>query len=88
MLTRHVATTDTLASNPKGVRDNLRYLKLRLHGVKIAAGDDASVAALGELFDRAVKAAAGNAAPTASHVAEGWRAVCVALLVAPEFHTY
>jgi hypothetical protein len=63
------------------VRDNLRYLKLRLHGVKIAATDDAAVAKLATLFDEAAKGAKGS-------TTEGWRAVCVALLTDAEFHTY
>jgi len=72
---------DTLQSNPQAVRDNLRYLKLRLHGVKIAATYDAAVARLATLFDEAAKGAKGS-------TSEGWRTVCVALLTDAEFHTY
>lgn len=85
---RFVRKTDTLQSNPKGVRDNLRYLKLRLHGVKLAGNDDLSVAALASLFDQVTQATAAGKAVTAEHVAEGWRAVCVAMMNAPEFHAY
>lgn len=88
VLTRFVGLSDTVASNRAGVDANLRYLKLRFHGVKVAAQDDAPIAGLRTLFDAAVKGAAGAATPTQAHVKEGWRAVCVALLTAPEYHLY
>ena len=88
VLMRTVGLGDTLAAKPQAVRDNLRYLKLRFHGVKIAQTDDAAVASLETLFDKSVKAAANGGTITSTHVAEGWRAVCVALLTAPEFHIY
>lgn len=88
-LTRFVGLGDTVASNASGVDENLRYLKLRFHGVKVQPGDDAPIAGLRALFDAAVKGAQGSAAsPTQAHVKEGWRAVCVALLTAPEYHLY
>ncbi|MEW6433168.1 MAG: hypothetical protein AB1730_16815 [Myxococcota bacterium] len=87
-LTRFVGLADTVTSNRAGVDENLRYLKLRFHGVKVQPGDDAPIAGLRTLFDTAVKAAAGTATPTQAHVKEGWRAVCVALLTAPEYHLY
>ena len=88
VLMRMVALTDTVASNAAGVDSNLRYLKLRFHGVKVAATDSASLAGLRTVFTDAVRGAAGTGTPTAAHVKEGWRAVCVALLTAPEYHLY
>ena len=88
VILRHVEPADTAATNPTGVADNLRYLKLRLHGVKLAPDDAASVAPLLELFTAAIDAAAAGETPEEAHVTEGWRAVCVALVVAPEFHLY
>jgi hypothetical protein len=88
VLMRFVGTTDTLASNRAGVDANLRYLKLRFHGVKVAPTDTASIAGLRTVFDSAVRGVAGTNTPTANHVKEGWRAVCVALLTAPEYHLY
>lgn len=88
VLYKTVSLTDTLATNRAGVDQNLMHLKLRFHGIKVAAGDDATLAPLRKLFDDAVKGAAGAATPTAAHVKEGWRTVCVALLMAPEYHLY
>ncbi len=59
------------------VDENLRYLKLRFHGIKVQPSDLASIAPLRRLFD-----AVGDP------VRQGWHAVCVALLTDPEFHLY
>lgn len=88
VLMRLVGLTDTVASNLTAVNQNLRYLKLRFHGVKVASNDTASLDALRIVFSSAVSGAAGAANPTAAHVKEGWRAVCVALMTAPEYHLY
>src|SRR5262245_59127810 len=85
---RRVEKTDTVATNPAGIDDNLRYLKLRMHGVKIADDDTATVEPLRALFTTTVDAFAAGVEPTEDHVKEGWRVVCVALLTAPEFHLY
>lgn len=89
VLMRFVGLTDTVTSNRAGVDANLRYLKLRFHGVKVAPSDAASLAGLRTVFTDAVRGAMGTATtPTAAHAKEGWRAVCVALLTAPEYHLY
>ena len=88
VLYKTVSLTDTVASNRAAVDSNLGSLKLRFHGIKVAAGDEVTLAPLRKLFDDAVKGAAGTATPNATHVREGWRAVCVALLMAPEYHLY
>ena len=88
VLMRFVSLTDTVTSNRSGVDENLRYLKLRFHGVKVAPTDTASLDGLRTVFDAAVRGAAGTSTPTAAHVKEGWRAVCVSLLTAPEYHLY
>lgn len=88
VLMRFVSLTDTATSNAAAVDTNLRYLKLRFHGVKVATTDTTSIAGLRTVFTDAVRGAAGTATPTAAHVREGWRAVCVALLTAPEYHLY
>lgn len=88
VLMRFVGPTDTVTSNRTSVDANLRYLKLRFHGVKVATNDTASLNGLRTVFDAAVRGAAGTATPTAAHVKEGWRSVCVALLTAPEYHLY
>ncbi len=87
-LLRYVEAADTVSSNASGVNQNLRYLKLRFHGVKIDEADDAAIAPLRDLFARGVQSSAGAATPTANDVKEGWRVVCNALLTAPEFHIY
>jgi hypothetical protein len=88
VLMRFVALNDTLTTNAAGVNENLRYLKLRFHGVKVAPTDTTTLADLRTVFDTAVRGAAGTSTPTAAHVKEGWRAVCVSLLTAPEYHLY
>lgn len=85
---KHVGLTDTLTSNRAGVDQNLAYLKLRFHGIKVPLTDDATLAPLRKLFDDAVKGVAGTQTPNAANVKEGWRTVCVALLMAPEYHLY
>ncbi len=88
-LYRFVEKTDTVESNPAGVDQNLRYLKLRFHGVRVADDDTESIAPLRMLFARAVEAAQGsNATASESHVREGWRLVCVAMMTSAEFHIY
>jgi hypothetical protein len=82
VLMRFVSLTDTVATNPTAVDQNLRYLKLRFHGVKVDESDTASIARLRTLFDASVSDT------TQASVREGWRAVCVALLMAPEYHLY
>lgn len=63
------------------VNQNLRALRLAFHGVKVPDGDDTGIASYRKLYDDAL--AGSNNNPT-----EGWRAVCVALLTAPEYHFY
>jgi len=88
VLLRFVEKADTVASNAAGVTENLAYLALRFHGIKVKAGDDTRIAPLRTLFTAAVTAAAASKPVTAAHITEGWRAVCVALVTAPEFHLY
>lgn len=88
-LYRFVDFQDTVASNPVGVDQNLRYLKLRFHGVRVPDDETKGIAPLRALFAQGVAAAQGGAAaPSVAHVREGWRLVCVALMTAPEFHIY
>ncbi|MFO0593488.1 MAG: hypothetical protein U0441_38460 [Polyangiaceae bacterium] len=83
VILRYVEKTDTVESNPDGVDKNLRYLKLRMHGVKIADDDPTPLVPLRKLF-----ADATAATVSADASVEGWRVVCVGLLTAPEFHLY
>ncbi len=64
--------------------DNLRYLVLRFHGLRIDAADTV-IPALRAVYDAgeaSVKVAGGELVPAA----EGWRGVCVALFESPLFH--
>jgi hypothetical protein len=88
VLTRHVEKTDSVQTNAAGIDANLRYLKLRLHGVKAQEGDDTLIAPLRTLFTDTVTAAASGGTVDEYDVKEGWRVVCVALVTAPEFHLY
>jgi hypothetical protein len=76
VLLRHIEWTDTTSTT--AIDANLRYLKLRFHGVRIANAE--AVKPLRDLF---LAAAKGDKAAR-----EGWRTVCVALVTAPEFHLY
>jgi hypothetical protein len=85
VLLRHVEWNETADSARPALEANMRYLKLRMHGIKLA-DDPAAARPLVDLFDRASK---GAAAPDAKGKAvAGWRAVCVALITAPEFQLY
>ncbi|MFL5321448.1 MAG: hypothetical protein ACJ790_17435 [Myxococcaceae bacterium] len=85
---RFVDKADTALTAPAKVNDNLRYLKLRLHGIKIDPADDTEIAPLRQLFTDVTNAAAAGGTVDSNDTKEGWRAVCVALLMAPEFHFY
>jgi hypothetical protein len=87
-LQRYVNRTDALPAQKAAIDANLRHLKLVFHGVKVADNDDGPIAPYRKLFDTAVSGAAAGGAVTESKIQEGWRAVCVALLTAPEFHLY
>ena len=71
---------DTLESAPDAVEKNLANLLLRFHGVKVASPDDAALQRWRWLFE------------SVSHVtkkpAQGWRAVCIALISHPDFYSY
>ncbi len=88
VLLRYVGPTDTVTTNAAGVDQNLGYLTLRFHGIKVKDGDAARLAPLRKVFSDSVTAAAAGQSVTAAHVTEGWRAVCVGLVTAPEFHLY
>jgi hypothetical protein len=77
-LVRYAQLTDTAGD---ALNKNLRYLRLRFHGVHVADADDAPIAGLRQLFTDSLAANGGS-------VKEAWRAVCVALVTAPEFSLY
>ena len=83
VILRYVDKADTVESNAAAIDKNLRYLKLRMHGVKIADDDPTPLVPLRKLFADATAATVSTDAPV-----EGWRVVCVGLLTAPEFHLY
>lgn len=66
--------------------ENLRYLKLRFHGVHLESTDTTTIAPLATLF--AAAAATQTSAAPDVQARTGWNAVCVALVTAPEFHLY
>ena len=80
-LLRYVQLSDTPQSAPEAVSRNLRYLRLRFHGLHVADADDGPIAGLRQVFSDSIAANGGSAK-------EGWRAVCVALATAPEFSLY
>ncbi|MSQ84926.1 MAG: hypothetical protein EXR77_18975 [Myxococcales bacterium] len=64
------------------VARNLRYLTLRFLGRKVADTDVASIANLQDLYEKIAAAQAKDA----DRGKAAWQAVCVALLISPEFH--
>ena len=88
VLMRLASDTDTVATNPTAIDQNLRYLSLRLFGEKLADDDVTTIAGLRTVFDSTAKESAGGSSPAAADVKAGWKAVCVAMVVAPEFHVY
>lgn len=80
VLLRKVEWTDVALDSSAAVDENLRYLKLRFHGVRVAADDAATLKPLHDLYFASAK---GD-----KPAREGWRTVCVALATAPEFHLY
>lgn len=75
----HVAPTDTLDSNPDGVEANLSALLLRYHGRTIEPGSD-RLDTWRWLFESTTHLTGDPAA--------SWRAVCVGLLMHPDFYSY
>lgn len=83
---RFAELTDTDPAATTGIDDNLRYLKLRYHAVKLDPKDGSKVADLRTLFSAGVKASTSMKAQDQAR--SGWMVVCVAMLTAPEFHLY
>ena len=79
VLLQHVTATDTLATAPDAVRENLRALILRWHGRVLPAGSP-EVEPWVRLFDESATATADPLG--------GWRAVCVGLFLHPDFYSY
>ncbi|MFL5457110.1 MAG: hypothetical protein ACJ78X_11965 [Myxococcales bacterium] len=77
-LLRHANLSDIAGA---AIDRNLRYLRLRFHGIHVGSRDDGPIAGLRQLFANAVVANGGS-------TIEGWRAVCIALVTAPEFSLY
>jgi hypothetical protein len=75
-----VNATDRLVMRETDIDANLRYLRLKLHSLYVPEGSTDSIADLRILYDDVVTGGA-----TAE---DGWYAVCVAMLTAPEFMTY
>jgi hypothetical protein len=80
-LLRHVQASDDPRTARAAVDRNLRYLRLRFHGIHVPSVDDGPIAGLRQLL-------VGSIAANGGSVLEGWRAVCVALVTAPEFSLY
>src|SRR5690606_37814548 len=72
-LYRFVDFGDTFETNPAGVDQNLRYITLRFHGIRVPDDETEGIASLRNLFTRAVETSQGGAAaPTENNVKEGW----------------
>ena len=64
---------------PNDILQNLRFLRLKLHGIHVPADSTTGLLELRGLY-RAVQAETG--------ALDGWNAVCIAMITAPEFMTY
>jgi len=69
---------------PDDVDRNLRYLRLRLHGIWVADGSTVEIKDLRALY----QSIADNAEPNIPPATLGWLGVCIAMVTAPEFMTY
>ena len=87
-IVRLAGLTDTLPGAKAAIDANLRYLRLRFHGIKVDPTDDQSIAPYRTLFSQTLANSADAGVAAGLHVQEAWRAVCVALLTAPEYHLY
>lgn len=67
--------------HPTDVDQNLRFLRLKLHGILVPDGSTAGLDELRSLYEAVTRDAGGD-------VNQGWFAVCVAMLTAPEFMAY
>jgi hypothetical protein len=76
-----------IARYPTDIDRNLRYLRLRLHGVYIPEDSSAGLDALRTLFET-VRDNQPATVPPALHVPVAWMAVCVAMTTDPEFMIY
>lgn len=86
VLLRFASKEDSVASNAAAIDANLRYLKLRFHGIYVPKEDTAATEPLRNLF--AAAALASTAPEPIQKTRDAWKVVCVALVTAPEFHVY
>lgn len=68
------------------IRTNLRYLALRFWGQWVHEDDDETLADLEALYHGASQLDPSE--EPIKQMADGWRAVCVALMTSPAFHLY
>ncbi|MDE0882895.1 MAG: hypothetical protein OSB21_09895 [Myxococcota bacterium] len=73
------AETRLLLRYAGDVKQNLRWLRLKLHGVLVLPGDDSGLAGYDSLHETIVPQAG---------VGKAWLGVCMAMLTAPDFLTY
>lgn len=79
VLLAHVTVTDTVETAPAAIRENLAALILRFHGRR----HDTQAAAIDPWVDLHRDSTLASGDPLG-----GWRAVCVALIVHPDFYSY
>lgn len=77
---RTAAHEDKLVIREPDADANLRYLRLKLHAVLVPAGSTDGIAELRQLHDAVVGGGGSDE--------DGWLAVCVAMLTAPEMMAY
>jgi hypothetical protein len=86
ILLRHANERDTAMGNDAAVRANLAYLTLRFWARSLRPSDP-ELEPLLRLFTQASTAPAEGMSP-AGTPADGWRAVCIALVTDNQFLTY
>lgn len=76
----HAEPESTPADDAEGVEANLRYLLLRYHGQDLSEGDP-RITPWSWLFESSLHVNDGN-------TMSAWQAVCVALIIHPDFYSY
>lgn len=77
-----------LPQGPDAVDENLRHMRLMLHGVWTGDGCEETDASLRELHRSVTDACASGSTGCPEGVDPGWYAVCVAMVTDPEFLAY
>lgn len=77
---------DSIVKYPEDVDQNLRYLRLKFHGVYVPPGEVEGIAALRTLYDTLYDRYFDH--PNGAYHVVPWLGVCMAVMTDPEFYIY